>query len=302
MNKFIMMCGLPASGKSTISKELAIKENAVIHASDELRKELFRDENTNDKNDELFLELHKRIKNDLRDGKNAIYDATNINYKRRKSFLDELKKIECYKECVIVATPYEDCIRQNKLRERNVPDYIIRKMYMNFYVPQLYEGWNEIRFIHNFKLDEYKANKLFDRLDNLSQDNSHHTLTVGEHCKQTALKLNTEKSDYTLIISALYHDVGKEFTKCFKNTKGEETKEAHYYQHHLISAYDSMFYLYDIGNKIPDWYLKILGLITWHMQPFFIQSEKAKEKFINLVGEEFYDKLMVLHEADIIAK
>lgn len=34
----------------------------------------------------------------------------------------------------------------------------------------------------------------------------------------------------------------------------------------------------------------------------FEETEKAKNKFINLVGREFYDKLMILHEADVRAK
>lgn len=41
--------------------------------------------------------------------------------------------------------------------------------------------------------------------------------------------------------------------------------------------------------------------IQWHMQPFFIETEKARNKFINLVGQEFYDDLMLLHQADILA-
>ena len=92
MSKLIMMCGLVASGKSFVANQLALKENAVIHSSDELRIELFGDVNEVDKNGEVFQELHKRIKDDLKKGKNVIYDATNLNHKKRKGFLEELKK------------------------------------------------------------------------------------------------------------------------------------------------------------------------------------------------------------------
>ena len=84
MSKLFMLCGLPASGKSTYAKELSKQENANLHSSDNMRKILFGDENVNDKNEEVFSMLHKQIKLDLIDNKNVVYDATNINYKRRK--------------------------------------------------------------------------------------------------------------------------------------------------------------------------------------------------------------------------
>lgn len=82
---FIMMIGLPASGKSYKAETLSKLYNAHIHSSDKLRLELFGDENIQDKNNELFAELHRRIKKDLSVGKSVIYDATNISYKRRMS-------------------------------------------------------------------------------------------------------------------------------------------------------------------------------------------------------------------------
>lgn len=303
MNKFIMMVGLPASGKSTIAEELSIKENAIIHASDELRKELFGDENTNDKNDVLFQELHKRIKNDLSEGRNVIYDATNIDSKRRKAFLQEIKGLNVFKKCILAVKPYEECVAQNASRERSVPEYVIRKMLLNFTIPQWYEGWDDIEIIHNMKHD-YNYIDLFERIDTISQDNPHHTFTIGLHCKSCSTYVCSyfiEKgiqADRNLITAALMHDIGKEFTKEFKNYKGEPTDIAHYYHHHNVSAYLSLFYLsylseYDL--------LDVVNYIQWHMQPFFIETEKAKKKFIKLVGQEFYDKLMILHEADKMA-
>ena len=78
-----MLVGLPGSGKSTISNEL----NGEVFSSDALRKELWGDENTQGDNTLLFNELHKRIEKGLKEGKNCIYDATNINAKKRIQFL-----------------------------------------------------------------------------------------------------------------------------------------------------------------------------------------------------------------------
>jgi predicted kinase/predicted HD phosphohydrolase len=302
MTKFIMMVGLPGSGKSLRAKNLAVKENAIIHSSDTLRQELFGDENTQDNNEELFTELHRRIKQDLKGEQNVIYDATNISYKRRKAFLEELKKINCEKICYLVATPYEKCLDQNKSRKRQIPEYVIKKMYLSFYIPQYYEGWDKINIIWNDEEYNFDIHELFNGangLNKISQDNPNHTLTIGEHCLKCAGICEELVDDFELNMAALYHDIGKRFTKQFKNSKGEDTDIAHYYQHHLVSAYDSMFYLRWLDDYTM---LNVVKYIQWHMQPFFIKTDKAKNKLINLIGQTAYEKLLILHKADKLAK
>lgn len=58
MPTFVLMVGLPASGKSTYAQELAEEMRAVICSSDAIRKELFGDENSQDNNEEVFKLLH----------------------------------------------------------------------------------------------------------------------------------------------------------------------------------------------------------------------------------------------------
>jgi len=48
--------------------------------------------------------------------------------------------------------------------------------------------------------------------------------------------------------------------------------------------------------------LKTCTYIQWHMQPFFNEKQKTKDKYKNLWGEEFYDNIMLLHEADKLAR
>jgi len=302
--KFIMMIGLVASGKSTVAKELSIQKNAIIYSSDDLREELFGDINEYSRNNELFDELHKRIKTDLSNNKNVIYDATNISYKRRKAFLEGLRKFNCKKICYLIATPYEKCLEQNLNRERKVPEHVIKKMYLSFYIPQYYEGWNEINIIWNDEGYEFDTHTLFNGengLNKINQDNPNHTLTIGKHCLKCSQICEKMLDDFELNMAALYHDIGKRFTKQFKNSKGEDTDIAHYYSHHLVSAYDSLF-IFNYQNFDNDIILKITNYIQGHMQPFFIQTEKAKNKFLNLVGQECYKNILLLHEADKLAK
>jgi len=300
MTQFIMIVGLPASGKSTLAKEISEDINAIILSSDQMRFELYGDVSVQAHNGEVFEELKKRLKQSLKNGDSVVYDSCNISHKRRKSLLDELKSIDCKKECCVMATPYLDCLRQNKLRDRFVPEYVVKKMYLSFFVPQYYEGWDEIYFEWNYNRADFFVDELSKKL-NISQNNCHHTLTVLNHCIKCVDNVEEQSSNVELQMAALFHDIGKPFTKQFKNFKGEETEDAHYYNHMNVSAYNSLFYL-NSRDYLDCSILNICNYIQWHMQPFFMNTEKAKTKFIKLVGQQFYDNLMILHEADVTAK
>lgn len=88
MPMFYMMVGLPGSGKSFTAESIP---NAVVHSSDAIRAEVLGDENDQTQQDLVFQTLHKRVLQDLVDGKDVVYDATNINYKRRIGFLDRVR-------------------------------------------------------------------------------------------------------------------------------------------------------------------------------------------------------------------
>jgi CRISPR/Cas system-associated endonuclease Cas3-HD len=106
------------------------------------------------------------------------------------------------------------------------------------------------------------------------------------------------KISFILGNAALLHDIGKEFTKSFINSKGEKTDIAHYYNHNNVSAYLSLIY----NNVFPSLdILEISNYIQWHMQPFFLTTQKSQEKFIKLVGQEFWENLLLIHKADLTA-
>lgn len=288
--KLIMMCGLPCSGKSYKAQELAIEYNAEIFSSDELRAELFGDINCQDRNHELFIELHRRIKDCLKSGKSAIYDSCAINYKRRMAFLQELTNIPCEKICVLMATPYEMCLKRSAERDRKVPEDVIKRMYTNFNIPYWYEGWDDIQIIYS---SMHRKNMLTWLGEHIyyDQDNPHHSLSLGDHC----IKVGTKLADNPILMCAgALHDCGKPFVKSFINSKGEQTEVAHYYQHQCTGAYDSLFF--SIPTDINP--LDVAILINLHMQPYFNKEEKTKNKYKKLWGEELYNNVMLLHEAD----
>lgn len=292
------MVGLPCSGKSTKSKELAEKYNATIFSSDELRTEMFGNVNDQEHNQELFVELHKRIKDCLRSGKSAIYDACSINYKRRMAFLAELKNITCEKICIVMATPYEECLRRNAERERKVPQDVIKRMYFNFNIPYWYEGWNDIQIV-GLPCSNYNVDDTVNILINYHQGNSHHAFTLGCHlwaaydyyCQHYL----DEDCDTVTSIATVLHDIGKPVCRSEINSRGINDGNAHYCNHQHTSAYDSLFV-----NSTFD-RLDVAIRIMWHMQPYFWEkdnNEKLHNKYRKLWGEDLYQDVMNLHESD----
>ena len=296
----VMIVGLPGSGKSTYANELVNNLDVIICSSDIIRKELCGDINSQDKKEEVFKVLHNRIKKNLRNNKSVIYDATNINSKRRRAFLAELKNIFCYKKCVIMATPFEECCNRNDLRDRNVPYDVIKRMYMNWNTPYWFEGWDDIviKFKDDFGISEVIGCWLNNHL-NYKQDNPHHSMSLGLHSRKVGEIL---AGDDLLEYAGYLHDCGKPFTKTFVNSKGETTDIAHYYQHHCVGAYDSLFYLYPSNIDKLD----VSILINLHMFPYFWEKDKehgesTKLKYERLWGEWLYGKVMELHKADKMA-
>lgn len=295
---FIMLVGLPGSGKSTYAAEL-LKRNTEyqLFSSDAIREE----DNTLD-NAAVFQTLHRRIKEALFFEKTAIYDATNISEKRRAAFLSEIASFDCLKECHILATPLNICIERNATRPKPVPEHVIRKMYTQFYVPQFQEMWDDIQIVpteptfdeklHVDAIDEvlYYAG-LFD------QRNRHHSRTLGNHLIHTWAKA-AQHGDRNLGMAALLHDIGKLNTQTFTTSTGEPTEDAHYYGHEHASAYDALWMLAQRPTVPIGDVLEVCKYIQWHMWPYQNLSEKTILRKKSLWGDKFYNNLLLLHKAD----
>jgi len=293
--KFIQMVGLPGSGKTEKAKELAKVHNAILLSSDAIREELFGDASDQTDNTKVFEEMYKRTITALGQGKSVIYDATNINYKRRKVLLEQLRsKFEFKAIAVVMATPIRECINRQKQRSRVVDKEVIWKMVRAFYTPYWYEGWNDIQLCYP---DEYCAGNNIEGLINktsllydFDQKNPHHSLSLGEHMYDCYKIMCGSTFVDSLKEAALLHDIGKVYTQSFKDGV------AHYYEHHHVSAYMSLFEQGGVSNTLE--VLSRAAYIQWHMAPYFWVLEKTKKRYKKLLGEQFYDDIMMLHECD----
>lgn len=305
MANFVMMVGLPGCGKSTYSNKLA-QQGFVVYSSDAIRNELNMHENT--QTAKVFEIMHKRIKVAMQENKDIVYDATNLSRKRRMAYLESIKKYNYHKICYLFIVPLEVCMERNALRTgyARVPDHVYNNMLRAFQIPMIEEGWDEIiPILYDGKID-IKYN--YDDLDNFSQDNNHHSLTLGQHMKKATQYVINHTDNDIIIEATKYHDIGKIYTKEYKNFRGEPTKEAHFYGHDNCGAYMYLIYWLasdkEYKNKFPlDKALTIGKLINWHMTPL-LRWDKSQKAYLNdrkIISDEFYDMIRLMHEGDMYA-
>lgn len=144
--KFIMMVGIAGSGKSTIAAKMASKGEAIVISSDAIREELYGNEEIQGDHGYVFQLMEKRTIKALNAGHDVIYDATNVFAWRRHGFLAKLPQ-EVEKVCMWVDIPTERAIRNNRVRSRHVPEWVIRQQVDQLEPPTMAEGWDDIRVV-----------------------------------------------------------------------------------------------------------------------------------------------------------
>lgn len=299
-----MMVGVAGSGKSTYAKKLE-EEGAVVISSDAVREEIYGDASIQQNPVKVFNICHNRIKENLKNQKWVVFDATNLSARRRESFLKEIRRFDCEKECVVIITPFDVITERMEHRTRKVPAHIVHKQICGFQCPNYYEGWDSIKLIWdntclNENIEDYL--KLCETTKN--DNHNHSTEMIMDHIDNAVLyfAINYSKRkdfDVKMVADAIkYHDIGKPQTKVFHNAKGEPTEEAHYYGHQNYSAYiylmTHMDLLYD--EIYVDFVLGVANLIQFHMEHFFRTTE-ALHKFYTKIG--FEKELKIIHTCDM---
>ena len=151
MKKMIIMVGIPASGKSywlNTHKQYFAKTNSII-SRDEIRFSLVKeDEPYFSKEPEVYQKFIDQIKVSLSINEETYVDATHINERSRaklfRSLGSALKNVEVH--AIVFKVPLKVALNRNSQREGRcrVPDEAIKRMYSQFEVPTIDEGFDGI--------------------------------------------------------------------------------------------------------------------------------------------------------------
>lgn len=151
MSKLYVMCGVPASGKSTFIN-MNIHPDTDMHVSrDACRFALVKpNEEYFSKEKEVFKLFIDSIDAGLKDGYNVYADATHLNITSRNKLLNSIAEKPTSIEAIVFKVPLETCLKRNLNRKGTrgfVPEDTIKKMYHNFTIPTFNERFDKIHII-----------------------------------------------------------------------------------------------------------------------------------------------------------
>lgn len=135
-----LLCGIPGSGKTTLSYQLAEQYNAVVHSIDDIPNAW----GNHDIDGKFRKQWIDSINEDLQNGKSVVCDSTSLTSGTRKWILQKLSEFDCEKILIVKAVPVEVCIQRNKGRFREVPENLIKTAARLLEPPTKEEGWDKI--------------------------------------------------------------------------------------------------------------------------------------------------------------
>jgi predicted kinase len=180
VKRAVIMVGVPASGKSTVAKQIAKDLDLVFVSSDEVVK---TDENgsriyNRDTLRESWLQVWTTIGSCVLQGKSFLLDATLVTEERRSPVIGLALGAGYEVTAVFLNTRPETCLIRNSLREHRVPESTLLRMAANLEAPQTEEGWTTI-----YRLDPGPTVKCWGKNEEGDCDKPLHVSvsTVGTH-------------------------------------------------------------------------------------------------------------------------
>lgn len=146
-----LMVGVQGSGKSTYSRKLRDEFGYTIISSDEVRMM-----HPDWEESKIFPEVYRLCANELKEGNDVVFDATNITPKVRARNINLVR--EHYRDFEVYAyfinTKKELCkervIKRNNMEgELYLPIEVIDSYFNNLVPPSLEEGFDKVIVINN---------------------------------------------------------------------------------------------------------------------------------------------------------
>jgi predicted kinase len=136
--KFMMLVGVPGSGKSTWAEKFVFRCDAsfTIVSSDAIRKQVTGSVNDQSRNVEVWDVILNQCQGLLANGRNVILDATNTNTEKRRQFVKQLPRCQrLLKTFAINKSIAKSRIARDVqcgVDRADVPDAVIDVMYRQF--------------------------------------------------------------------------------------------------------------------------------------------------------------------------
>lgn len=105
LHTLVLMVGPSGAGKSTVIEYL-FDEHEVV-SSDQIRAELLGDFRIQSNQEDIWAEVHRRVRQKLAFGQRVVVDATNLRFRDRKPFVDMAKLFGVELVYIVVNRPLD---------------------------------------------------------------------------------------------------------------------------------------------------------------------------------------------------
>jgi predicted kinase len=151
--ELILLCGIPTSGKSTYVKTLLSQpywQNAVVLSTDNYIQKVAEEQGKT--YNEVFQDhisaatefMWKQLKFAVHEGRDIIWDQTNLTPKTRKTKTSRVPK-HYHKKAVYFEITLEEALERNRHREgKIIPESVLKSMYYSFQIPNNTENFETI--------------------------------------------------------------------------------------------------------------------------------------------------------------
>ena len=269
MKTAYVMVGVPGSGKSTYAESLGLK----IISSDAIRERDYAHlTNSELHTPQVNKEVFEKAWNEMKECNTSfVFDATNLNRKKRINLYRYLKALGYLVEINIVIEPLSVILKQNKMRKRRVPVSVIKKMYASMQPPRVGIDCDIFNIINRYPMlskdlymaqvdlflsmkvkgisgliEDYISSEWKEELVNIvkSHDTPYHLESIDEHINMCFINAedflkNTSLNYHAAIyLTTILHDLGKSVTK----------NGGHYFGHENVSSIYALLLLSEVYN------------------------------------------------------
>ena len=147
MSKILVLCGPPASGKSTYAREfIKGKTDWVIVNRDSIREG--RGNYWVPSQEDYISDLEEfSVRAAIKRNYNVIIDATNLNPKTQEKWRKIATETKSSIEFMEFYVPFKEALERDKNRERSVGEKVLKNFYLKYYPDKYAEEISDKRYI-----------------------------------------------------------------------------------------------------------------------------------------------------------
>jgi O-phosphoseryl-tRNA(Sec) kinase len=188
MHQFLLViCGLPASGKTTLANELISflsgKYSVAIVSTDTWRDDEYYSEFKPENEGRVRKRALEETDSLLSQGRSVIHDDTNYYTSMRHELFDLAQRYRTSFGIAYVSTPLNICLQWNKDRQFNIPEDVIHRIEKRFDIPGEKYAWDQ--YMINLDLSNIDMNKAIGMI--IEELNKLHPIEIEELVKQESI-------------------------------------------------------------------------------------------------------------------